>query len=113
MTDSSTSLNACYQRIYAIVQEIPFGKVMTYGQIAEMLTEFHLAAPAVQVGRAMAAGERSAPDIPWWRVIGKEGRYGVLRVRHGATTQRALLAREGIHPDEEGRYDLARHQYTG
>ncbi len=107
----SGRLNACYQRIYEIVREIPAGKVMTYGQVA--LLAFDLCpgpVPAITVGRAMAACGHTDPDLPWWRVIGRVGDYGVVRTR-SLLPQRDLLAREGVCPDTEGRYDLSRYLY--
>ncbi len=107
------SLDEYYQRIYAIVREIPRGKVMTYGQIAGLVAEYRPdVVPAIQVGRAMAASARYAPDLPWWRVIGKAGRYGVLRKLGLTLTQRELLASEGVIADGEGRYDLSQYQHT-
>ncbi|MHB9132959.1 MAG: MGMT family protein [Armatimonadota bacterium] len=109
---SSWRLNACYQRIFDIVREIPHGKVMTYGQIAGMVTDVCASAvPAITVGRAMATSGHYAPDIPWWRVIGKMDDYGVLRKRSLVLVQHDLLLREGVIPDSEGRYDLAKYQY--
>jgi methylated-DNA-protein-cysteine methyltransferase-like protein len=105
-------LNACYQRIYEIVRDIPYGKVMTYGQIAGMVTDVCTSpVPSITVGRAMANCGHYAPDIPWWRVIGKVGDYGVLRKRSLVLVQHELLLREGVVPDSEERYDLAKYQY--
>ena len=103
-------LNACYQRIYDLVRDIPHGKVMTYGQLAELAADICTSqVPAITVGRAMAKSGRYAPDLPWWRVIGKEGEYGVIRKRRLWEVQRDLLAREGVIADRDGRYDLAAH----
>lgn len=100
----------CFARVYAIVREIPAGKVMTYGQIAELVRDTCPApVPAITVGRAMAASGDYAPDLPWWRVIGREGDYGVLRKLRLSHAQRDQLAREGVLPDHEGRYDLAKY----
>ena len=104
--------DACCRRIYDLVREIPPGKVMTYGQLAELTADVcPSAVPAVTVGRIMAGSGRSAPDLPWWRVIGKEGAYGVLRKRRNRSLQRDLLAREGVLADREGRYELSAYQY--
>ncbi|HOF87104.1 MAG TPA: MGMT family protein, partial [Armatimonadota bacterium] len=55
-------LLTCYHRIYAIVRDIPPGRVMTYGQIAQLVLESCTApVPAITVGRAMAASGRYAP----------------------------------------------------
>ena len=68
--------------------------------------------PAIQVKGALAASGRYAPDLPWWRVIGQTGGYGVLRKRSLSLLQRDLLAREGVASDGEGRYDLATFLYV-
>lgn len=103
----------CFQRVYEIVRTIPVGKVMTYGQIANMILDVcRSPVPAIQVGRAMAASSRYAPEIPWWRVIGQEGSFGVLRKLHLSQQQKDLLAGEGILPDDVGRYDLTRYLFT-
>lgn len=110
--ETTWRVHACYERIYQIVRDIPYGKVMTYGQIAELAAEVcRSPAPAIQVGRAMAASGEYAPDLPWWRVIGKTGASGVLRKRQLWQLQRDLLAREGVVADADGRYDLARYRY--
>jgi methylated-DNA-protein-cysteine methyltransferase related protein len=102
-------LLTCYARIYRLVRAIPPGQVTTYGALASAVaTLCPSPVPAITVGRAMAASTRYAPDVPWWRVIGRAGRWGVLRSLRHSAVQRALLAGEGIHPDDEGRYDLAR-----
>lgn len=103
------SCNGCYEQIFMIARQIPCGKVMTYGQIADACVP---KVPAIVVGRAMKASRWYAPDLPWWRVIGRVGAYGVLRILHDdVLTQRHKLAEEGILPDEEGRYELAAHLY--
>jgi methylated-DNA-protein-cysteine methyltransferase-like protein len=106
------SRHECFQRIYALVRQVPRGRVVTYGQVAAEVA--HLCpspVPAITVGRAMAASVREAPDIPWWRVIGRNGRVGVLRKLSLSHEQADLLAAEGILPDAEGRYELERYEY--
>ena len=108
----SNSFLLCFERIYDIVREIPSGKVMTYGQIAGMTPGVNaMAVPAIVVGRAMAASGRYAPEIPWWRVIGREGNYGVLRKLQLSLLQRNMLRDESVITDAEGRYDLSHYQY--
>lgn len=111
--EQSEQYMACYQRVYDIVRRIPYGNVMTYGQIAELARDVCTApVPAIQVGRAMAASGRYAPDLPWWRVIGRASGSGVLRKLRLSKIQRDLLAEEGVVGDAEGRYDLSRCLYT-
>lgn len=62
--------------VRGLVAQIPAGRVMTYGLIAEVLADAAVAAgrPARggprQVGRAMSR----AGDVPWWRVVRADGR---------------------------------------
>jgi len=111
--DGPPPLLLCYERIYDIVRDIPPGQVMTYGQIAERVRDVCRGpVPAIVVGRAMAASGQYAPDIPWWRVIGREGDFGVLRKLRLSLLQRNQLADEGVLPDADGRYDLARYLHV-
>ena len=99
------------QQIYDLVEKIPPGKVMTYGQIAGMVSDpRNFPVLAIQVGHAMAASKHFAPDLPWWRVIGKERHHGVLR-KTDSPEQHNLLAHEGVLPDRERFYDLSRYLY--
>lgn len=89
-------------RVYAVVAQIPYGRVVSYGQIARML-----GAPqsARQVGWAM----RRCPDeLPWQRVVRADG--SVAGGGHAAL-RRALLEGEGIVFDPSGRVDMERHRW--
>ncbi|MGD8278309.1 MAG: MGMT family protein, partial [Gemmatimonadota bacterium] len=47
------------------------------------------------VGHALAAlGEET--DVPWWRVINRNGEISIRGPIHGPALQRALLEREGV-----------------
>ena len=94
-----------YQSIYQIVRSIPAGLVMTYGQIGELV-----GCSARTVGFAMAAlGGRS--DIPWQRVINRQGRVSPRRDGEGNLLQRDLLEAEGVCFDPEGKIDLNRYRW--
>ncbi|MFG2211400.1 MGMT family protein [Streptomyces sp. NPDC048638] len=54
------------ERVLAVAELIPAGKVMTYGDIAEWLDE---GGPR-QVGRVMAL---YGGAVPWWRVVRSDG----------------------------------------
>ncbi len=85
--------------IYAIVRQIPAGKVVSYGQIARMLPH----CTARMVGFAMA----SCPaDVPWQRVINSQGKISPRGVGYGAEIQRQYLAAEGVLFDAQGRIDF-------
>jgi alkylated DNA nucleotide flippase Atl1 len=57
---------AYVRRVLAVVQSIPSGKVMTYGDIAEYLED---GGPR-QVGAVMS---RHGDGEPWWRVVNASG----------------------------------------
>ncbi len=86
-----------FERVYAVVAQIPYGRVISYGDIARLL-----GAPraARQVGWAM----RNCPDeLPWQRVVRADGsvaggRYAELR--------RAFLEAEGVPFLPNGCVDL-------
>lgn len=100
------SADAVLQRIHALVDSIPPGKVATYGQIAR---EAGLGARARLVGRALAQLPAASP-LPWHRVIGANGRISP-RPGQGPRLQRLRLAREGVRLDARGRIDLARYRW--
>ena len=98
-----------YEVVYAFVRRVPPGKVVTYGQVAEMVEEMRLTAR--QVGVAM---RYAPPDVPWQRVVGAGG-YLPIAKRSPEAMQRqlALLRAEGVpfHPDDPYRVDMAKAQW--
>ncbi len=85
-----------YDRIYAVVQQIPEGKVATYGQIAQIVG----GCSARTVGFAMAALKNGThPNVPWQRVINRLGRISI-HDPYGGYIQRILLEEEGVHFNE-------------
>lgn len=91
-----------FERVWAIVLRVPRGKVVTYGQISEMIDR---RLTPVGVGWAI----RAAPDglLPWQRVVNGQGMLSTERTHPGL--QRAMLEAEGVRFDREDRIDLARH----
>ena len=92
-----------YARIYAVVRRIPYGRVATYGQVAELAG---LAGHARQVGYALHALPMSTA-LPWHRVINAAGGISLRRAAVGSElTQRQLLEEEGVGFDLRGRVRL-------
>ena len=88
---------AFYEQVWSLVRQVPRGKVVTYGQIAQMLPapeemdlDAYQALSPRWVGSAMAA---CPGDVPWQRVINAQGK---ISDRPGAQRQRQLLEQEGI-----------------
>jgi methylated-DNA-protein-cysteine methyltransferase related protein len=98
-----------YEAVWAVVRQVPVGKVATYGQVGERVEkpqgvtdEDWRAYRARWVGQAMAACPN---DVPWQRIINSEGK---ISPRPGADLQRTLLEQEGIEFDGRARIDLKR-----
>ncbi len=99
-----------YQRIYEMVRRIPYGKVTTYGRVAELVG----GCTARMVGYAMAALKSGAfPDVPWQRVINAKGKVSVHGDGIGNAMQRAILEDEGVVFDANDRVDFARFGWSG
>lgn len=78
------------QRVYDIVAQIPKGRVMTYGQIAALCGA---AWAAWEVGQIAHTGPS---NLPWQRVVNKQGGLAVGWPGGGRVAHRALLEAEGI-----------------
>ncbi len=94
-------------RVYEIVQRIPEGRVMTYGQIAEMLGEGYTART---VGFVMHAADELT--TPWQRVINSQGACSTGRVILPPDKQQRMLEAEDIVFDKRGRCDLNRYRWV-
>ena len=101
MEDKSVNDKQYRERVYKIVSEIPQGRVMTYGQIAEILGEGYT--PRT-VGFVMHAADTQ--NIPWQRVINSQGACSTGRMTVPVNLQQQILESEGIKFDERGRCDL-------
>src|SRR5580692_12936479 len=88
--------------VYRLVQQIPRGRVLTYGALAKAL---RLPGGARTAGRAMASTP-SGKGIPWHRVVGERGK--ILIREPYASLQRKLLESEGV-AIIESRVNLKRH----
>lgn len=96
-----------YELIWAVVSEIPAGRVATYGQVARAAG---LPGRARLVGRALKnLPENSA--VPWHRVLGAGGRISLQG--NSAELQEALLREEGVPFLKKGRVDLAHRAWQG
>lgn len=88
------------ERVYKIVRRIPRGRVMTYGQIAELLGEGYTART---VGFCMHA---SPGGTPWHRVLNAQGACSTGRVVLPHDKQQRLLEQEGVIFNQNNRCDL-------
>ncbi len=99
-----------YEKIYAVVNQIPYGQVATYGQIAELV---NLPGKARLVGYALYRVDRHTSTIPWHRVINAKGKVSFSSLRQGSDhIQHHLLATEGIQFDSQGRINLHVYRWS-
>lgn len=91
-----------------IISRIPEGRVMTYGLIARRAGN---SSGARQVARILHSSS-ARYDLPWHRVINREGRISLPR-GNGYELQMELLTQEGIKFDDKGRIDLETYLWTG
>ncbi len=92
------------KRIYEAVKKIPYGRVATYGQIAELAGDRKMA-------RAVGNALHRNPDpdnIPCYRVVNAAGRLAEAFVFGGVNMQEKLLAAEGVITTD-GRVDLEKY----
>lgn len=104
---------AYFEQVWNLVRQVPYGKVVTYGQVAQMLPvppgvegQDYKAFGARWVGEAMAA---CPPDVPWQRVINSQGK---ISERPGAQRQQQLLEGEGV-AFVKGKASLKLYQWGG
>lgn len=98
-----------YEAIYAIVRQIPYGKVATYGQIADLTNRL---GNARLVGYALHRIPLNQLDIPWHRVVNAKGEISYSIFREGGDyLQRTLLEEEGVIFNDVGKIDLKIYQW--
>ncbi len=97
-----------FEKIYYIVQQIPYGKVTTYGHIACLLDNPRLSRV---VGYALHACKDTS--IPCHRVVNRLGGLSPSFDFDGSTTQYSRLAQEGITFNREGNVNLKKHMWYG
>jgi methylated-DNA-protein-cysteine methyltransferase-like protein len=97
-----------YQRICLMVQQIPAGRVATYGQIAALVGN----CTARMVGYAMSSLDGTS-DVPWQRVVNSQGKVSPRADSHSTEMQRLRLIEEGIAFDAQRRINLRYYRWGG
>jgi methylated-DNA-protein-cysteine methyltransferase-like protein len=94
------------EKVYQIVREIPGGRVMTYGQIADILGEGYTART---IGYVMHAAETE--NVPWQRVINSQGKCSTGKLFLPYNVQQKMLEDEGVFFDEKDKCDLEKYRW--
>ena len=96
-------------RVYALVRRVPRGRAISYGAVAAILGSPRAARG---VGSALGALDLES-DVPWWRVVNRNGEISIKGEAGLATLQRTLLEREGVRFDARDRIDWNRFGWRG
>ena len=91
------------EKVYKAVNQIPKGKVTSYGFIAIFIGKPRAAR---QVGWALA----SLPyNIPWWRVINAKGYISIKNRCASKDEQKELLENDGVEVFDDYTIDLNKY----
>ncbi len=99
---------AWVRNVWQVVQGIPRGCVLTYGEVARLAG---LGGSARRVSQALRRAPRGM-KLPWHRVINAQGMISFPRDSEGYRQQKALLEKEGV-VFLNGKTDLQRFGYAG
>jgi len=93
-----------FSRVWEVVAEIPYGRVTTYGHIAEYLGT---RSSVRTVGWALNAA--AGTHLPCHRVVNRFGALSGSRHFEGPYVMEERLQYEGVTFTDEGHVDLDRH----
>ena len=96
------------QNVWQVVEGIPRGHVLTYGEVARLAG---MSRAARRVSLAMRRAPRTR-KLPWHRVVNAQGRISFPADSSGHRQQRERLEREGV-VFVKGKIDLEKHGYKG
>jgi len=94
-----------FQRVYEVARQIPFGKVTSYGAIANYLGS---RGSARMVGWAMNASG-SMENVPAHRVVNRKGLLSGKHHFEGTNLMQQLLENEGIEVEDNQIVDFETH----
>ena len=102
-----------YEQVWSLVRQVPYGRVVTYGQITKLLAQpegISLEDYRVSASRWVGLAMASCPeDLPWHRVINSQGK---ISPRPDSGKQRELLEEEGLLFQND-KLDLDEYQWCG
>lgn len=96
-------------RVIAIVQKIPYGRVTTYGTIATLAG---LPRGARLVGGVLHFNSEGL-NLPWQRIINRQGFISTKCLEHPKQLQKALLQKESIEVSKDFMVDLKKYGWWG
>ena len=94
------------QKVIDIIQSIPAGKIMTYGQIANLAGNSRGARQVVRILHSMS----HKYDLPWHRVVNTKGEIAI-KDDESQFVQVSLLKSEGIEVDKNDRINVEKYRH--
>jgi methylated-DNA-protein-cysteine methyltransferase-like protein len=104
----ATDFDAWVKSVWQVVQGIPRGHVLTYGEVARLAG---MSRAARRVSQAMRRAPRGM-TLPWHRVVNAQGKISFPEDSSGYLRQKDRLEQEGV-VFMNGRIDLDRYGYRG
>jgi methylated-DNA-protein-cysteine methyltransferase related protein len=95
-----------FEKVYDVVRQIPYGRVTSYGAIAEFLGSKGFSR---MVGYAMNAAGRAFPPVPAHRVVNHRGELSGKRAFSSHHLLQELLESEGIKVKNDQIIDFKKH----
>lgn len=99
------SMDQFLVQIFAVIHQIPHGKVTSYGEIAKLAG---YPGYARHVGKALGNLPEGS-KLPWHRVMNSQGQISLKR--EDLQRQRRQLLAEGIEVSDSGRISLKKHKW--
>ncbi len=96
-------------RVIKILKKIPYGRVTTYGTVATLA--------GIPRGARLVGGilhfNYEKHDLPWHRVIDRNGFISIKSLYHPKSLQKALLEEESIEVTSDFMIDLKKYGWWG
>ena len=108
MKPASPDFDTWVKTVWQVVQGIPRGHVLTYGEVARLAG---MRRAARRVSQAMRRAPRSM-SLPWHRVVNAQGKISFPEDSTGYREQKSRLEEEGV-VFTRGKIDLERFGYRG
>lgn len=103
MAPKTPTFNA---RVYDIVRLIPRGKVLSYGKIAQLAGN-----PRASRAVGYAVASPYAPNLPYHRVVYKDGSLSPAFIVKGQNRQYTLLKQENVSFTKDRRVQMQKHEW--
>lgn len=94
------------EKAIQIIKRIPYGKVTTYGMVATL-------ADSPRAARVVVGILHTEEELPWQRVINKDGFISIRGCHFDKNFQRKLLESEGVEVSGDFMIDLQKYGWFG